>query len=57
MNDIEKKKLEELLNSSEVISNYLIQQVQSGAINQMLYVKNIQRFVEALNDFKAVRND
>ena len=57
MNEDNKLKLKEFFDASIVISDYLTQQVRNGSINQALYKKNIQRFVEALNQVKEMQND
>ena len=57
MTDESKQKLKEFMDASVVISDYLSQQVQNGTISQLLYVKNIKRFVEALDEMMEIKNE
>ena len=55
MNTRKDEKLEIFLEKAEVIANFLHQQVKQGIINQALYMRQIEDFLKAYEDYKSVK--
>ncbi len=51
----DKEKLENFLEKSEIIANFLQQQVTQKRIHEVLYVRQIEDFLVAFSEFKNTR--
>jgi hypothetical protein len=49
------EKLEKFIEKSEIIANFLRQQVMQKRIHEALYVRQIEDFLAAFSDFKTER--
>lgn len=53
MNENENEIRKQFIEKTEVITNYLRQQIKQGKIQELLYQRQIQQFLDAYNAFKS----